>query len=46
MTSATDTPKRGSLLGGLVGIVGHAHWKPCYTLEGVQDALCNAHPLA
>jgi antitoxin YefM len=35
-------------LGGLVGIVGivvHDHWKPCYTLESVQHALCNAHPL-
>jgi len=39
------SPKRGSLLEGLLGIVVHDHWKPYYTLEGVQHALCNAHHL-
>jgi transposase len=39
------SPKRGSLLDGLRGIVIHDHWKPYYTLEGVEHALCNAHHL-
>ena len=37
--------KRGSLLANVVGIVVHDHWKPYYTMEGVQHALCNAHHL-
>ncbi len=36
------SPKRGRLLEGLIGIVVHDHWKPDYTREGVQHALCNA----
>ena len=39
------SPKRGSLLGNVTGIVVHDHWKPYYTLEGVLHALCNAHHL-
>src|SRR3954454_15352332 len=39
------SPKRGSLLDGVTGIVVHDHWKPYYTLEGVRHALCNAHHL-
>ena len=39
------SPKRGSLLSAVVGIVVHDHWKPYYTLEGVLHALCNAHHL-
>lgn len=39
------SPKRGSLMDGIVGIVVHDHWKPYYTLEGVLHALCNAHHL-
>ena len=39
------SPKRGSLLGNVIGIVVHDHWKPYYTLEGVLHALCNAHHL-
>lgn len=39
------SPKRGSLLDALIGIVVHDHWKPYYTLTGVIHALCNAHPL-
>src|SRR3954468_3230110 len=39
------SPKRGSLLANVVGIVVHDHWKPYYTLEGVLHALCNAHHL-
>lgn len=39
------SPKRGSLLEGIIGIVVHDHWKPYYTLEGVLHALCNAHHL-
>src|SRR3954451_24742939 len=39
------SPKRGSLLANVTGIVVHDHWKPYYTLEGVLHALCNAHHL-
>jgi transposase len=39
------SPKRGSLLEGLTGIIVHDHWKPYYTLTGVIHALCNAHHL-
>src|ERR671921_1401901 len=39
------SPKRGSLLSAVVGIVVHVHWKPYYTMEGVLHALCNAHHL-
>lgn len=39
------SPKRGSLLEGIIGLVVHDHWKPYYTLEGVHHALCNAHHL-
>src|SRR3954471_18189025 len=39
------SPKRGSLLSAVVGIVVHDHWKPYYTMEGVLHALCNAHHL-
>jgi transposase len=37
--------KRGSLLANVIGIVVHDHWKPYFTMEGVQHALCNAHHL-
>ena len=39
------SPKRGSLLENVLGIVVHDHWKPYYTLQGVLHALCNAHHL-
>jgi transposase len=39
------TPKRGSLMENVLGIVVHDHWKPYYTLKGVLHALCNAHHL-
>lgn len=39
------SPKRGSLLDGVTGIIVHDHWKPYYTMEGVLHALCNAHHL-
>jgi transposase len=39
------SPKRGSLLEGIIGIIVHDHWKPYYTLRGVIHALCNAHHL-
>jgi transposase len=39
------SPRRGSLLSDVVGIVVHDHWKPYYTMEGVLHALCNAHHL-
>jgi transposase len=39
------SPKRGSLLDGVRGIVVHDHWTPYYTLDGVQHGLCNAHHL-
>ena len=39
------SPKRGSLLANVAGIVVHDHGKPCYTLQGVLHAPCNAHHL-
>src|SRR5215218_5635915 len=39
------SPKRGSLMAGVSGIVVHDHWKPYYKLTGVLHALCNAHHL-
>jgi transposase len=39
------SPRRGSLLENLLGIVVHDHWKPYYTLKNVLHALCNAHHL-
>jgi transposase len=37
--------KRGGLLVNVVGVIVHYHWKPYYTMQGVQHALCNAHHL-
>ena len=37
--------RRGDLLSGVSGIVVHDHWKPYFTLEGVEHGLCNAHHL-
>jgi len=39
------TSKRGDMLAGVSGIIMHDHWKPYYTLQGVEHALCNAHHL-
>jgi transposase len=39
------SPKRGSLMENVAGVVVHDHWKPYYTLKGVLHALCNAHHL-
>jgi transposase len=39
------SPRRGSLLAHVTGVVVHDHWKPYYTLKGVLHALCNAHHL-
>ena len=39
------SPRRGSLLSNVIGVVVHDHWKPYYTLTGVLHALCNAHHL-
>ena len=45
LTFYRTSPKRGSLLENVLGIVVHDHWKPYYTLKGVSHALCNAHHL-
>jgi transposase len=45
LTFYRTSPKRGSLLENVMGIVVHDHWKPYYTLKGVLHALCNAHHL-
>lgn len=39
------SPKRGSLLDGVTGIVVHDHWQSYYRMDGVLHALCNAHHL-
>jgi transposase len=45
LTFYRTSPKRGSLLENVLGIVVHDHWKPYYTLKDVLHALCNAHHL-
>ena len=45
LTFYRTSPKRGSLLENVLGIVVHDHWKPYYNLKGVLHALCNAHHL-
>jgi transposase len=39
------SPKRKSLIDGLLGTVVHDHWKSYYTLSGVEHGLCNQHHL-
>lgn len=39
------SPKRKSLLEGLLGTVVHDHWKSYYVLPNVLHALCNQHHL-
>ncbi len=39
------SPKRKSLIDGLLGTVIHDHWKSYYTLPGVEHGLCNQHHL-
>lgn len=45
LTSYRVSPRRGSLPPLMTGIVVHDHWKPYYTMTGVDHALCNAHHL-
>lgn len=45
LTFYRASPKRGSLMENVCGIVVHDHWKPYYTMTGVLHALCNAHHL-
>jgi transposase len=45
LTFYRTSPKRGSLLARVTGIVVHDHSKPYYTMTGVLHALCNAHHL-
>src|ERR1700690_2260667 len=45
LTFYRTSPKRGSLLARVTGIVVHDHWKPYYTMTGVLHSLCNAHHL-
>jgi transposase len=37
--------KRGAMLEGVLGIIVHDFWKPYFTIDGVEHALCNAHHL-
>jgi transposase len=39
------SPKRKSLIDGLLGTVVHDHWKSYYNLLGVEHGLCNQHHL-
>ena len=45
LTFYRTSPKRGSLLAKVTGIIVHDHWKPYYKMTGVLHALCNAHHL-
>jgi len=45
LTFYRTSPKRGSLMENVTGVVVHDHWKPYYTLKWVLHALCNAHHL-
>lgn len=45
LTFYRTSPKRGSLLAKVTGIIVHDHWKPYYKITGVLHALCNAHHL-
>jgi|ERR1700722_1917225 len=45
LTCYRVSPKRGSLPSYMAGIIMHDHWKPYYTMAGVEHALCNAHHL-
>ena len=45
LTFYRTSPKRGSLLAKVTGIIVHDHWKPYYKMIGVLHALCNAHHL-
>ena len=44
LTYYHSSPKRKSLLEGVIGTVVHDHWKPYYQMN-VAHALCNAHHL-
>jgi len=39
------SPKRKSLIEGMIGILVHDHWKPYYKMRDILHALCNAHHL-
>ena len=45
LTFYRTSPRRGSVLEGLRGILVHDHWATYFTLERVLHALCNAHHL-
>jgi transposase len=46
LTSYRVTEKRGEVTEGLEGgVIVHDHFKPYYSLPGVEHALCNAHHL-
>ena len=45
LTFYRTSPRRGSLLEGLRGILVHDHWKPYFTVRDVLHSLCNAHHL-
>ena len=45
LTYYHTSPKRKSLLTGLLGVIVDDHWKPYYQIEAVSHALCNAHHL-
>ncbi len=45
LTFYRTSAKRGALLADVIGVIGHDHWKPYFTMQGVLHALCNAHHL-
>jgi|SRR5215469_1426504 len=45
LTFYRTSPRRGSLLAGVRGIIVHDFWKPYFAMQGVVHGLCNAHHL-
>lgn len=45
LTFYRTSPKRGTMLENVTGIVVHDFWRPYFTMAGVTHALCNAHHL-
>jgi transposase len=45
LTFYHPSPRRGTMLENVMGIIVHDFWRPYFTIKGVAHALCNAHHL-